>query len=193
MGREVSLMTTTARQTATLEEFRALPQGPPFYEFEEGELIPVTSPPLRHQDILAELDHILRRFARERNLGRVGMEVDVHLPDGRVYIPDLSFVSIGRSDLLDPEDGKIHGSPDLVVEITSSDPERDRVHKFRIYYNNGVPWYWIVDGETLAIEEYHATADGYLRTATVAGGEEFRPQLFAELSINLAVLIDVTT
>jgi Uma2 family endonuclease len=192
MGREVNVMTTTDRPTVTLEEFRALPQGPPFYEFEEGELILVTSPTLRHQDILAELDHIVRRLARERNLGRVGMEVDVHLPDGRVYIPDLTFLSIGRLDLLDSRDGKIHGSPDLVVEITSSDPERDRVHKFRVYYENGVPWYWIVDGETLAIEEYHATPDGYLRTASVAGGEEFRPRFFAGLSINLAALIDVT-
>jgi Uma2 family endonuclease len=77
----------------------------------------------------------------------------------------------------------------MVVEVTSSMPERDRVHKFRVYYDNGVPWYWIVDSITLAIEEYYATPQGYLRTASVASGEEFRPQLFPGLSINLQVLI----
>ena len=55
----------------TLEEFRALPEGPPYYEFEEGELIPMTSPTPEHQDILAELVHALRQCdggsVKERN------------------------------------------------------------------------------------------------------------------------------
>jgi Uma2 family endonuclease len=79
----------------------------------------------------------------------------------------------------------------LVVEVTSSTPARDRVHKFRVYHSNGVPWYWIIDSNTLAIEEYHATPQGYLRIASVAVGEEFRPQLFPSLVINLAALLGV--
>jgi Uma2 family endonuclease len=75
--------------------------------------------------------------------------------------------------------------------VTSSTPARDRVHKFRVYYDNGVPWYWIIDSNTLAIEEYHATSQGYLRTASVAAGEEFRPQLFSGLAINLVGLLGV--
>jgi len=93
--------------------------------------------------------------------------------------------------LLDPVDRKIHGSPDLVVEVTSSAPARDRVHKFRVYYGNGLPWYWIIDSNTLAIEEYHAIAQGYLRTASIGPREEFRPQLFPDLVINLAALLGV--
>jgi Uma2 family endonuclease len=93
--------------------------------------------------------------------------------------------------LLSPIDRKIHGSPDLAVEVTSSAPARDRVHKFRVYYGNGVPWYWIIDSNTLAIEEYHATPQGYLRTASIAAGEEFQPHLFPGLSMNLAALLDV--
>src|SRR2546428_201546 len=148
------------------------------YEIDEGELIPVTSPTPEHQDIIVELGYVLRRWVRDQQLGRVFVEVDAYLPDGRVYIPDFSFLSTDRMSLLDPGDRKIHGSPDLVVEITSGKPDRDRVRKFRIYYQNGVPWYWIIDQESLAIEEYHATPDGYLRTASIASGEEVRPQLF---------------
>jgi len=174
----------------TLEEFRALPEGPPYYEFEEGKLIPMGSPTVEHQDLVGELASLLRRFVRERKRGRVCMEVDVYLPDDRVYIPDISFVSTERvDDLLGFPDRKIHGAPDLVVEVTSSNPERDRVRKFRVYYENGVPWYWVVDGETLAIEEYRATPEGYLRVGSTEAGEVFRPKLFPELSIDLAALV----
>ena len=43
-------MTSTDMKPMTLEEFRALPEGPPYYEFEEGELVPVTSPTPEHQE-----------------------------------------------------------------------------------------------------------------------------------------------
>jgi Uma2 family endonuclease len=188
---EEKLMATTEVQRMTLEEFRALPEGPPYYEYEEGELILVASPTPEHQDIVGELSHTLRQFVRQHQLGRVVMEVDVYLPDGRGYIPDLAYLVTEHLHLLNPTDRKIHGSPDLVVEVTSSTPARDRVHKFRVYYGNGVPWYWIIDSNTLAIEEYHATLQGYLRTASVAAGEEFQPQLFPGLVINLAALLGV--
>lgn len=184
-------MATTGIQQMTMEEFRALPEGPPYYEYEEGELILVASPTPEHQDIVSELSHVLRQFVRQHQLGRVVMEVDVFLPDGRGYIPDLAYLATEHLHLLNPTDRKIHGSPDLVVEVTSSMPARDRVHKFRVYYANSVTWYWIIDSNTLAIEEYHATPQGYLRMASVAAGEEFRPQLFPSLVINLAALLGV--
>ncbi|HEX9868818.1 MAG TPA: Uma2 family endonuclease, partial [Candidatus Tectomicrobia bacterium] len=76
-------MATTAVQRMTLEDLRALPEGPPYYEYEEGELILVASPTPEHQDIVGELSHLLRQFVRQHQLGRVVMEVDVYLPDGR--------------------------------------------------------------------------------------------------------------
>jgi Uma2 family endonuclease len=188
---EENLMAMTGVQRMTLEEFRALPEGPPYYEYEEGELILVASPTPEHQDIVGELSHALRQFVRQHQLGRVVMEVDVYLPDGRGYIPDLAYLATEHLHLLNPTDRKVHGSPDLVVEVTSSTPARDRVHKFRVYYGNGVPWYWIIDSNTLAIEEYHATPQGYLRTASIAVGEQFQPQLFPGLVINLAALLGV--
>jgi len=184
-------MTTTGVQRMTLEELHALPEGPPYSEYEEGELILVASYTAEHQDIVGALAYLLRQFVRQHRLGRVVMEVDIYLPDGRGYIPDLAYLATEHLHLLNPTDHKIHGSPDLVVEVTSSTPARDRVHKFRVYYGNGVPWYWIIDSSTLAIEEYHATPQGYLRMASVAPGEEFRPQLFPSLVIDLAALLGV--
>jgi Uma2 family endonuclease len=184
-------MTTTSGQHMTLEDFRAMPEGPPYYEYEEEELILVASPTPDHQDVVGTLWNVVWHFVRQHQLGRVVMEVDVYLPEGRGYIPDLAYLTSEHLRLLDPVDRKIHGSPDLVVEVTSSAPARDRVHKFRVYYGNGLPWYWIIDSNTLAIEEYHAIAQGYLRTASIGPREEFRPQLFPDLVINLAALLGV--
>ncbi len=118
------------------------------------------------------------------------MELDVFLPDQEhAYIPDISFLSESRLNLHRQDDQKIHGAPDLVVEVISSDPGRDRVEKFRTYFENGIAWYWIVDPESQTIEEYHATGEGYVRTASVLAGEEFRPKLFAGWVINLAAML----
>ncbi|MBI3325458.1 MAG: Uma2 family endonuclease [Nitrospinae bacterium] len=185
-------MTMPGAKRITLEEFEALPEGPPYYEFEEGEVILAASPTPEHQDIIIELAYALRQFVRQHQMGRVFMDVDVYLPDGRVYVPDLSFLSAEHLHLLSPTDRKIHGSPDLVVEVTSSVPGRDRVHKFRVYHDNAVMWYWIIDSEALTIEEYHLTPQGYLRTTSVAAGEEFHPQLFAGFALNLTALLGVT-
>lgn len=185
-------MDTTGTKLMTLEEFEVLPEGPPYYEFEEGEVILAPSATAEHQDIIVGVGYVLQQFVRAGQLGRVFVDIDVYLPDGRVYVPDISFLSADHLHLLGVTDRKIHGVPDLVVEVTSSVPGRDRVHKFRVYYRNGVPWYWIIDSLTLAIEEYHVTPQGYLRTASVAAGEEFHPQRFAGLALNLTALLGIT-
>ena len=112
----------------------------------------MNQPTPRHQDVVGVLFAALR-FARGQGLGRAFLEPLVVLPDGRGYVPDVAFLSAGRMDLLPRENGPIH-STNLVVEVTSSQPARDRVHKFRTYYGNQVPWYWIIDPETLDLEEY---------------------------------------
>ena len=83
----------TVVQRMTLEQFRALPEGPPNFEFEEGEAIPVPSPTLQHQDIVMLLGHHLKQYAKDKKLGTVAMSVDVYLPDGRCFVPDLQFIS----------------------------------------------------------------------------------------------------
>ena len=97
----------TVTQRLTLKEFKALPEGPPYVEFEEGEVIPVPSPTLRHQDIVMVLGHYLNQYAKERKLGTVAMSVDVYLSDGRCFVPDLQFTSSEHSNLINPEDQKI--------------------------------------------------------------------------------------
>ena len=176
---------------ATLEDFERLPVGPPNYEFEQGEIIAMASPTPTHQDVVGDVSFVARLFVRERGLGRVFMEVDVYLPDGRVYVPDISYLTTEHLDYVSPVNQKIYGAPDLCVEVVSQDAARDRVRKFRVYLSNGVLWYWLIDPLSFTIEEYHLTPEGYTRTASVAAGEVFRPGVFPGLEINLTTLLGV--
>ncbi len=186
-------MSITTVSRATLEDFLTLPVGPPHHEFENGEIIALPSPTIDHQEIVDAIVAALRRHVLKNSMGRVFREVDVYLPDGRVYVPDIGFVAQSRLDIISPVDRKVHGAPDLVVEVTSTDEARDRGHKFHVYYENGVQWYWIIDGDSLFVEEYQTTPQGYVRTSSVAASEMFAPGLFPGLSFDMLSLVSAQT
>jgi len=184
------VQTVRRPRVRTVEEWLRLPEGPPYYELEEGRLVRMPSPTRQHQRIVGRLFAFLDDWTTVRGLGTVVMEVDVALPTGRGYIPDLAFVRREReAELLTP-DGKVRGVPDLVVEVVSPGTQgRDRYTKFRAYWEAGVPWYWLVDSETLVIQEFQYTPEGYLCRATVEAGEVFRPQALPGLELDLAALV----
>ena len=175
----------------TLEEFRDLPEGPPNYEFEDGEVIEMVSPHGRHQDVLLALGAELRAHIIKNKLGKLWLEIDVHLSDvRRVFIPDLVFLAADHLDRYSKDDGKIHGVPDLAIEVLSpSTKRRDRTTKKNVYEQAGVAWYWMVDADDLTIEECKLTPEGYLITQSVPPGQPYAPKLFAGLSFNLAELM----
>ena len=182
--------TKSSRAKMSLGEFQALPEGPPYYEFEDGEVIFMTSPHGQHQDVMVCLSFFLRTYVGEHRLGRVWAEIDVELTESKTYIPDIVYLSTEHIDRYHESDGKIHGLPNLVVEILSpSSISRDRVEKFNRYFDAGVPWYWIVDPDTLIVEEYHDEGKGYLRTEDAAADEIFRPSAFPGLELNLKELL----
>lgn len=174
----------------TLADFDALPEGPPDYEFEGGRLIDMPRPHPRHQKIIMRLGAQLDDHVSGAMLGAVWPEIDVQLSRRRVYVSDLVFLSQSHVERYSPDRGRIIGAPDLVVEIVSpASASRDRVAKFNAYREAGVPWYWLIDSQSLAIEEYRLMPEGYLAVARVAAGEMFQPQLFPELAVNLAALL----
>jgi Uma2 family endonuclease len=183
--------TPTHPKRVTLEEFWRIPEGPPNFEFEDGELIPMVSPHGNHQEILSVLLVALRPHIIQNKLGKIWPEIDVHLPNvNRVYIPNLVYLSAANMAIFTQPDGKIHGTPDLVVELLSpSTKRRDRTTKQKVYQKAGVRWYWIVDVDDLTIEELKLTPDGYLIAQSIPRGHKFAPGLFPGLEIDLAELM----
>ncbi|MEZ4769328.1 MAG: Uma2 family endonuclease [Caldilineales bacterium] len=181
------------RQALTLADFDALPEGPPDYEFDGGKLVAMPRPYPRHQKIIMRLGAALDEHISASNSGSVWPEIDVQLSRRRVYVPDLVFLAEDNLERYSAERGRIIGAPDLVVEIVSpASASRDRVDKFNAYREAGVPWYWLIDSQSLTVEEYRLTPEGYLALTRVAAGEVFQPHLFPALQINLAELLGET-
>lgn len=188
---ETATISYPYQHKVSLEEFRNLPEGPPDYEFEEGEVIPLARPHERHQQVLIQLSAVLVNYITQQKAGRIWPEIDVELTERRSYVPDLVYLTQEHLDRMG-NDGKIHGTPDLVVEISSPGTvSRDRVTKFNAYLEAGVPWYWIIDPQELTIEEYNRREEGYYwRTKSIEAGDIFRPDLFPGLELNLKEMME---
>ena len=135
------------------------------YELLHGDLYMVPAPTTRHQQILNNLNSLIRQQAKSHQLGKVLFApVDVILGQGdtrEVVQPDLVFIAASRRDIV-----KLHGiegPPDLVVEILSPGTEgRDRGYKLKLYARYGVPEYWIVDPDAHTVDVYSVGLADYL-------------------------------
>lgn len=177
------------RLPMTRAEFDRLPEGPPFYDYVDGAALEVNRPTIRHHQIVFRLANLLWEHAEAEDLGLVSADTSVELPNGNVYGPDVLFLRKHHLDRLDPA-GYARGIPDLVVEVLSrTTAAYDRTSKLRDYQRNRIPWVWLVDQDTLAIEEYQWTPEGYLWLAGVAPDELFHPGLFPGLAIDMGRLL----
>ncbi len=174
----------------TIEEFWKLPEGPPYYEFEDGEVIEMARPHGRHQRMVGVLFRSIDEYLEEHGGGEVWPEIDVELSPRRAYAPDLVFLTEEHADRYSDDTGRVHGAPDLVVEIASPGTVgRDRLTKLTNYAREGVSWYWLVDPQALVVEELRPSGEAYLHAGGADTGETFEPRLFPGLQINLHELL----
>ena len=177
----------------TAAEYRRLPEGPPYYELEDGELLEMVRPRGKHQLIIGRLFAAIDKYLTRERRGSLWPEVAVFLTPRHIYIPDLSFLlteNLGRFG----DDVAIEGPPDLVVEVMSpSTASRDKAHKLRVYHAAGVPWYWLVETESLLVTEYRHTSGGYLVNQIVSPDEVFKPAVFPGLALPLAELVGTSS
>jgi Uma2 family endonuclease len=138
----------------TIEDFRALPAGPPWYQLVEGELVAAPSLSSYHQDIAGNLYHLLRNHLARHNLGKVfAGPLDVYLSDHDVVQPDVLFVAADRLGII-ADDG-LHGAPDLAIEVVSpSNAQLDKTVKRRLYARAGVREFWLVDPQLKQVHVY---------------------------------------
>jgi Uma2 family endonuclease len=137
----------------TWQDVQQLPDDGNRYEAIEGELYVTPAPSLRHQRISMRLTVILNQLLIEPGLGELFYApVGVEFPATEEGVqPDIVFVSNERRGIL--ADPCIRGAPDLVIEILSpTTAGRDRGVKRKLYEQQGVKAYWIVDPEAAAVE-----------------------------------------
>jgi Uma2 family endonuclease len=188
----VAVPTQLKRIPMSREEFDCLPEGPPYYDYVNGEAVELNRPSAKHQDILVCLTFALRQHIRAGDLGMVAADIDVALPTGIIFAPDIMFLSKDRLDQYDAIKGDVHGSPDLIVEIHSySTMAYDRLEKTAFCHQAHVDWIWFVEQESLSIEEFHWTPEGYLLIGGAGPGKVFHPHLFPDLAIDIKQLMGI--
>ena len=122
-----------------------------WFEIIEGVKTMVASADFYHNTIGGNLFSEFNSYAKAHKIAIV-YDVDVYLPDGNVFRPDFCVVcnpeAIGK-------DLKVHGVPDLCVEVLSpSTMQNDLGKKMELYARNGVKEYWIIDKTSKNIFTY---------------------------------------
>jgi len=116
------------------------------YEVIGGRKIMAPSASSFHNNTMGGLYSVIRNYVRKNKCGYVFTDnVDVHLPDGNVFRPDLVVVKSENAGIIDWSK-TITGVPDMVVEVISQSTKHNDFNiKKDTYEANGVKEYWIVD------------------------------------------------
>ena len=130
----------------TVEDYLRTPETVLPQELVYGALRVADAPTPRHQRAVACLFRALDAHVSDHLLGEVWLSpIDVILDVDRhlVVQPDLLFISNARSHIVTD---RIHGAPDLVIEVLSPRPRIGRIEE-RIgwFAEYGVGECWIVD------------------------------------------------
>jgi len=131
-----------------LDVFRMLPEGT-LCEVIDNVLYMSPAPKYSHQKLVGLFFKIISNHLDVSLSGELLIApFDVYLDEFHSALqPDLIYVSNENRNIID-EEGSIHGAPDLIIEILSSDKKRDTVKKKSLYERAGVKEYIIADPAT---------------------------------------------
>ena len=127
------------------------------WELWEGVPVAMTPSPFgRHGNMLAKIASALSNAIDEVDcLASVLLEVDWIVTNDTIVRPDLSIVCGA------PPEGHIESAPALVVEILSaSTRERDLAVKRRLFEQQSVQWYLIIDPDDKILQPLRLSASG---------------------------------
>lgn len=158
----------------TYDDYAALPNDGQHYEIVHGVLVMTPSPDVMHQRISGRIFRYLSTYVEDAGLGLVfTAPLDVELAPENVFQPDV-LVLLNRS-LNKIRESRIVGAPDLVVEVASPSTEGyDRLNKYDIYAEYGIPEYWMVKSKTRSIEIL-VLGEGHYRSLGVFIGKQTLP------------------
>jgi len=139
----------------TVEDYLRTPDGPPWFELIDGQLVQEPSPTSGHQSVITELVGVLFNYFKASPGGRVfAAPLDVYLGAASVLQPDIAVVLQARQRLISTRG--IEGPPDLVIEVLSPSNRRlDRGPKRLIYQREGVRALWLIDLQNRTVESVH--------------------------------------
>jgi Uma2 family endonuclease len=147
-------MTNSRLQTppkTAVEIFKMLPEGV-YCQVIDNAIYMSPSRTFNHQDVILEIGVQMRLFTTKNSLGTcIVSPIDVYLNKNNAFQPDIVYLSKQNLSLV-KKDGKIHGAPDIVIEVLSPGNENDdKVKKRKVYESCGVKEYFIVDPKSIEV------------------------------------------
>lgn len=155
-------------------------------EWVDGEVIAMSPPSEKHQNLSGFLTALLRHFVEAKQLGAIlcapfQMKLTTR-PAGRE--PDLLFIAEEHLDRL--KNTYLDGPADMAVEIISPESRaHDRGEKFYEYEQAGVREYWLIDPVRKQAEFYRLGDDDIYQPVTVGEDGIFRSAVLSGLMLKV--------
>ncbi|MCY3691507.1 MAG: Uma2 family endonuclease [Chloroflexota bacterium] len=175
----------------TLAEYRDLPETDGgLWELINGEVYQMLPATIEHQFLMDFLVRMINNLmmAVQPAPGLAFSNTGLALSDLYAPTPDIIYLRSENLHLI--HSGYVECIPDLVVEILSSDRNRDLVMKRDLYASAGIPEYWTLDpvNDVLTVLELSGGEyverrlgrDDTLTTATIPGFALPLEQLFGD-------------
>ena len=185
-------MTTTAKlRTGTrmsLDEFLALGETDGKWELDDGVLYIMASGTPDHQFLELEfsrrmLDH-LDEFDQPPAHLYTEMTTILSRELQRAPEPDIVIILNQRRHIVGR--ARVEGAPDIIIEILSTDRNRDLVRKRQIYAEAGVLEYWPIDPRNDTVTQLELRDGAYVERAVLTAADTLATPLLPGLSIPLA-------
>jgi Uma2 family endonuclease len=135
----------------TADMVRELPDDGNRYETVHGELLVTPAPRLPHQGVLGRLHLLLGNYLAAEGIGGLYFSpADISWTPDTLVQPDL-FVAAAEE--VKTQDWAAIRTLYLAIEVLSPSSVRaDRFTKRRLYQQQGIPQYWIIDIEERQVE-----------------------------------------
>jgi len=118
----------------------------------------------------------------------VRIQLPIHLDNSSEPEPDVVLAVLDEDDY-----GDHHPAPKeilMVMEVSDSTLEFDRVRKSRTYAKAGIGQYCLLNVQSRELEDYrHPSEDGYRSKQTYSVDESFKLAAFPSISVNVADLL----
>ena len=183
--RTVTIEDMATSTLLTIDDFERLPpEMAEYHELVNGELVDVSGNTPEHNWLRDYLVELLRRWVREKNLGRVIGEQEYDFL-GNAHGPDVSFFASGKLPLVDPHKRVQRFVPDLAIEIASpSDTYEGLLKKKERYLAAGTVEVWLISAQTRQVAIYGS------ETRLCRGTDTLATNLIPGFSITVDQLFD---
>lgn len=183
-------MTTTPNRVRwTTADIALFPDDGKRYEIIDGELIVTRAPRWSHQQVTGRIFNALDTWSQQATgRGEAAFNPGIIFTDEDNVIPDVVWASNARLDLLMDEAEHLTGAPELVVEVLSpgeKNEQRDKQLKLKLYSQQGVQEYWIVDNNLRQVQVYRRENAMLVLVVTLQADDALTSPLLADFACPL--------